>query len=375
MAGQFSVASEDPLIVVEDTAPDWRRRQRISSERYFSREYLARERAWFTGGWVFVGSKGQAPRDGDFITFDLMDQSILIVNQGGGVFRAFHNVCSHRGRRLVDDAAGNAERFRCTFHEWTYALDGSLRGVPYAKSFVDLDRSQCNLRPVRLDSWGHMLFANLDGQATSLTEYLGALRHCFEGWLDVSQPYKNRSIEQDSNWKLVLDNFYEFYHLDGLHPQRKGKLLAERGAFALFERHALQVNPYATGAAWAQERTNDWRRWLEVPHTRDCPLSFHLSLFPNTSIHVNPAFGGISVIQAVPHPADPARCTLNLWNLAMDDGPPDLSIREQGAQDFRNCPPHMAGLRSEAFGQQILSLYECRVSHFHAALDAHIGVA
>lgn len=366
---RYAVTSEQPLIVEEDTAPDWRSRARISKDRYFSRDELRRERAWFDAGWVFVGSTSQIEAVGDFLTVQLIDEPILVVNGEDGVIRAFYNVCSHRGRRLVDAAKGNAPRFRCVFHEWTYGLDGALRGVPHGTSFTDLDRSRCGLKPVRLEQWNGLLFVNLDGQAEPLSGYLGPMKQCLAGWIDAARVCAFHTIELRCNWKLVLDNFYEFYHLDGLHPQRRDKLVPEQGAFALFERHALQVNPYASDRNWDQSRSRSWQDWLDVPHTRACGFSFHLSLFPNTSVHINPGFGGTSVIQALPHPDDPERSSVNMWGLTLGDEPFDPSIRDQGTQDFQNCPPHVAGLRSRSFSEQIMSSYECRVSHFHAALD------
>jgi phenylpropionate dioxygenase-like ring-hydroxylating dioxygenase large terminal subunit len=365
----LSVANETPLILEEDAAPRWRRLARISADRYFSRERAERERAWFESGWVLVGSTTQLEAPGDFLGFQLLAEPLLIVRQPDRSLRAFYNVCSHRGRRLVDDAAGSAERFRCTFHEWTYGLDGELRGVPHAGTFPDLDRASCALKQVRLGEWNRLLFVNLDGRAEPLADYLGPMKDCFAGWLDSARVVGSRAIEQGCNWKLVLDNFYEFYHLDGLHPQRTGKLAPEHGAFALFARHALQVNPYAGQRDGPRLRSRRWQDWLDVPRTRECGFSFHLSLFPNISVHINPEFGGTSFIQSVPHPTDPERCTVNIWNFTLDDGPIDLTIREQGAQDLQNCAPHAAGLRSSAFREQTMSTYECRVSHFHAAID------
>jgi len=367
VANSFTVSNQDPLILEQDGAPSWRRRARIPKDRYFLRERAERERAWFEAGWVLVGSTVQLESPGDFLTAQLVDQPLLVVRQADGPIRAFHNVCSHRGRRLVDDTAGTAQRFRCTFHEWTYSLDGQLRGVPHGTTFPDLDRSACGLKSVRVAEWNRLVFVNLDGGAEPLADYLGPMKDCFAGWFETPRLVSSRSFEHGCNWKLLLDNFYEFYHLDGLHPQRTGKLVPEHGAFALFSRHALQVNPYASDRAWSPSRR--WQDWLDVPHTRECGFSFHLSLFPNTSVHINPEFGATTFIQAMPHSTDPERSTVNTWSFSFDEEPMDLSLRDQGAQDFANCLAHVAGLRSRAFCEQIMSSYECRVSHFHAALD------
>src|SRR5262249_39329669 len=214
-----------------------------------------RERAWFESGWVLIGSTVQIGSPGDFLTAQLVDQPVLVVRQADGSVRAFHNVCSHRGRRLVDEAARTAPRFRCTYHESTYSPDGELRGVPHGTTFPDLDRAACGLKPIRVAEWNRLVFVNLDGGAEPLPDYLGPMKDCFAGWFETPRLVSARSFEHNCNWKLLLDNFYEFYHLDGLHPQRTGRLVPEYGAFVLFSRHALQVNPYASERTWSPSRS------------------------------------------------------------------------------------------------------------------------
>jgi phenylpropionate dioxygenase-like ring-hydroxylating dioxygenase large terminal subunit len=104
---------------------------KIGTQAYLSTDYAAAERdRLFRKVWLQAGRLEDMPNVGDFITFDIMDDSIIIVREKDNTLRAFHNVCVHRGRRLVDtpsgkrNAVGNRKNFICGFHGWTYDLAG-----------------------------------------------------------------------------------------------------------------------------------------------------------------------------------------------------------------------------------------------------------
>jgi phenylpropionate dioxygenase-like ring-hydroxylating dioxygenase large terminal subunit len=322
---------------------------------------------------VIVGRTEKAAAPGDFFTFDLAGESILVVNDGG-TRRAFHNVCRHRGRRLVDAECGRAQALACPFHAWTYGLDGALRGVPCLAAFGDgFRKEEHGLAPVRAAEWGGLVFVNLDGRAEPLADWLAPLPECIDGWYRPDRLKKEGSVEIRGNWKLILDNFLEFYHLAGLHRQRVGRILPEESAFALFRRHAIQAIPLAARRGWPGVRTAEWRDWLVAERHREVGISYHLSLFPNVSVHVNPHVGTVGFVQGMPHPTDPMRSSMNVWKFMLDESPPEPWIEEQVQQDIDNMEPHSSGLRSVSFARQTLSAYECRVAHFHALIDAHLA--
>src|SRR5262249_32617404 len=156
---------------------------------------------------------------------------------------------------LVDSDCGNAKSFTCPFHAWTYGANGELQGIPCRESFaVEPNRERDGLRPVRLEEWGGLLFVNLDGSAAPLRGDLAPLTECIEGWYRPDRLKKEGSVEISGNWKLILDNFLEFYHLAGLHRQRVGKILPDESAFALFRHHAIQAIPMAARKGWSASR-------------------------------------------------------------------------------------------------------------------------
>jgi len=370
------IVSDEPLIFAEPGAADWKSRLHLSSERYFSREVLAQENErLFPRSWVIAGRVTDAPNPGDFFTVELFGEPVLVVCQTDGRHRAFSNVCQHRGRRLVDAAAGNASVLRCKYHSWTYAPSGELKAAPCEETFPSFDCARVALPSIRLDSWGGFLWVNLDGKAEPLQSWLGPVAGGLEGWFSptVKSQRQHEEVEIPCNWKLVLDNFFEFYHIAGLHLQRKGKLFPDDSGFALFRHHAVQVIPMAAKRDWKSWRTRNWRDWLAIERSRECGFGFHWTLFPNISVHVNPHVGSTGFIQILPHATDPERCRWRAWRLAMDDQPLAAWIDEQVQQDLDNMTPHAVGVRSRGFRGQRLSLLECRVAHFHATIDEYLA--
>ncbi|HKJ56460.1 MAG TPA: aromatic ring-hydroxylating dioxygenase subunit alpha [Nitriliruptoraceae bacterium] len=194
---------------------------------------LERETVW-AGGWVAVGHVEQVRSTGDTLVGTVADQPIVVTRTSSGELRGFHNVCRHRAARLVDQDC-QLRRFRCRYHSWTYALDGRLLGAPlFEGSDIPVDQQamfdtdhvagfdpgEMGLLEVRVDQWAHLVFANLDGTAVPLHEWLGDLPERLAGYrLDEAviqgrQPYTVRA-----NWKLVAENFMEYYHLPWVHPE------------------------------------------------------------------------------------------------------------------------------------------------------------
>ncbi|TDJ17766.1 MAG: Rieske (2Fe-2S) protein, partial [Gammaproteobacteria bacterium] len=109
---------------------------RIDAERFYSREWVAREweRLW-TRVWLIAGVVSDVQEPGDYFTFDLGRENILVTRTDSGDIKAFYNVCQHRGKRLISNELGSVPRFTCAFHSWQYALDGSLERITDEDTF------------------------------------------------------------------------------------------------------------------------------------------------------------------------------------------------------------------------------------------------
>jgi len=206
-----------------DTAPS-------SYDDSISPEFYALEReAIFQRTWLNVGRVEQLPRTGTYFTreLDSAGTSVIVVKDGGGEVRAFHNICRHRGNKLVwqdfprEETSGSCRQFTCKYHGWRYDLEGALTFVQQESEFFDLDMEKFGLVPVRCEVWEGFIFVNLDADAQPLRDYMGRLGAGIEGYPfeKMTQVHKYRA-EVGSNWKLFIDAFMEFYHAPVLHAKQ-----------------------------------------------------------------------------------------------------------------------------------------------------------
>ena len=193
---------------------------------YTSEAFLALENERiFAGAWVFAGFAHELPSAGDVAPITVAGRSLLLVRDTALRIRAFHNVCRHRNLKLVD-APGNAGRaIRCPYHSWTYGLDGALHLTPYfggrepRAAPPGFDRGRHGLVPVRSAAWHDWIFVNLDGAAPPIEEFTAPLRSRLEG-VDLARAHHIATIdfgEVAANWKLILENFIEPYHVQFVH--------------------------------------------------------------------------------------------------------------------------------------------------------------
>jgi phenylpropionate dioxygenase-like ring-hydroxylating dioxygenase large terminal subunit len=200
----------------------------FSVEPYISREYAAAEsdRLW-PKVWQHAGRVEELPNVGDFLTYDIGEDSILVVRAAEGVLKAYHNVCSHRGRRLVDTPAGahsahgNKHAFICGFHSWRYDLNGTCTFKLDEQDWKgELSDACTRLSEVKVDTWGGWIFVNMDPTCVSLREYLEpAASHLDPFELDKMRYKWRQWVIFDCNWKTAIEAFMEPYHVTGTHTQ------------------------------------------------------------------------------------------------------------------------------------------------------------
>ena len=242
----------------------------ISTDRYTSPEYAARERETiWKKAWQIVGRVEDVPKPGDWKKYQIVDQSFIVVRGKDQELRGFVNACRHRGNALCITDTGNAKRgFLCQYHLWSYDLNGRLKGMLRENLAGPIDKEQNSLLPVAVDTFAGFIFLNPDPGAPPLREYLGAeVVELLEPYnidefitvMDVSEPI-------ECNWKVVMDAFEEGYHINGIHPQLLQVLhINPRTArYRFFENHSVAVAPFEVAGASAQEQVEGM---LALPET------------------------------------------------------------------------------------------------------------
>jgi Rieske 2Fe-2S family protein len=190
-------------------------------QRYFvSPEVFAEEqKAIFSSQWVLVGHQSQIPKTGDYLVEWVAGESLIILRDQKGIVRGFYNVCRHRGTRLCEEQSGHSSAIQCTYHAWTYALDGRLIGAPQMETAPGFEKADYGLHAVHVALWEGFIFVNLAADPAPLEEVFAPLAGKFSHWnLPVLCSAKRIDYDVRANWKLIFENYSECYHCPGVHP-------------------------------------------------------------------------------------------------------------------------------------------------------------
>jgi len=200
----------------------------ISVDAYISPEYARAERdKLWRKVWLQAGRLEEIPKVGNFITFEILDDSVVIVRTAPDQIRAYHNVCSHRGRRLIDvpqgarNAQGWRTQFVCGFHGWRFNLNGDNTHIPHKDDWQgQLEDSCSSLTPVKFDTWGGWIWINLDPDSESLQQFLAPAAEMLDPFQLQNMRFRWRKWGIfDCNWKVAMEAFNETYHVQTTHPE------------------------------------------------------------------------------------------------------------------------------------------------------------
>jgi Rieske 2Fe-2S family protein len=211
---------------IRDERQTWRPRPTLAGRDYRDEEVWEeeKERIWHAT-WVCVGRAEEVERPGDYRTYDVAGESIVVTRNQAGELRGYYNVCSHRGTRLVDEGAGSVRKvFRCPYHAWTFDLDGRLVGTPNVEEDEHFDRDDYPLHRVHLDTYAGFLFANLsEGEPMPLREFLDSgaesLTHYDRFGMQDLRIGHRIVYEVRANWKIIVENYNECLHCPTIHPE------------------------------------------------------------------------------------------------------------------------------------------------------------
>ena len=274
---------------------DWDRRG-LPGWTYHSDALLELEKEHlFRNHWQIVGHISDVPNAGDYLTMDVVGERALVVRGKDGVVRAFHNMCRHRGSRVVADEQGNCKNaLVCPFHGWVYNLDGTLRGAARPRSFPDLDKDEFGLAPLDLEIWMGFIFIRFrkGGPQPSVAELLRPMEAEFANYRAAEMVPSWGIWTQTSpvNWKSVRDVDNEGYHVAMAHPALQDLYGA-----------TYYDEPFVNGVSrsFATYNPHAGRRWSVRHYVRISPRPQHLpeelreawvyyGIFPNAVIAATP---------------------------------------------------------------------------------------
>ena len=178
----------------------------------------------FTQNWVCAGFAHELGKPGDAVPVTVAGKPVLLLRNQEDEIAAFHNVCRHRCLKLIDQPTNVGKRIRCPYHAWAYDLDGSLLATPNFGGIKQhrldgFDPADHGLHPVRVAIWHDWIFVNLSGDAPPFEDYAAPLINRLDG-IDFGkvQPVATLDFgEVETNWKFLMENFIEPYHVPIVH--------------------------------------------------------------------------------------------------------------------------------------------------------------
>lgn len=334
---------------------------RADREWYTAPALLNEERSRvFASGWVLVCSSEDLVSPGDFVSTEVAGEPVVVVRDGAGTVRAFHNLCPHRGLLLLEGCGRVEERIRCPYHDWSFGLDGSLERVPQRSTqFPGMDPSLWGLLGVGVTEWCGLVLVNVSGEARPLAEQAAGL-------IELIEPlFAGRTVllaterhEVRCNWKLLIENHIDFYHLWYLHRDSLGAYRHADVRRVQLGDHFYSLAPLIDTAAAPREL------WWADPETQE-GIGAHL-LFPNLGIVTTGSY--IVTYDAMPLAPDRSEFTVRLRGL--EGSEPDGYLKELYAfldQDMAVCERMQRALASSRWALGPLAVgHEQPVVEFQA---------
>jgi phenylpropionate dioxygenase-like ring-hydroxylating dioxygenase large terminal subunit len=362
------------------------RRGGLAPWTYFNTELFQIEQdQLFRRHWQLACHVSDVPAAGDWCTFDLSGERALIVRGRDGIVRAFHNVCRHRGSRVVAGERGRCKTAMvCPFHGWSFNLDGTLRAVPQARTFPKLDPVEHGLLPLEHEVWNGFVFVRFKpGPQPSVTSLLaGHAKEISSYGLEDLRPFGRPTRELiEVNWKAVRDVDNEGYHVPIAHP-------ALHDLYGLDYRDERPVN----GISRSEGRISgsSHRIWSVRNYVKLRPQPVHvaeqsrdrwvyLGLFPNVVIMLYPEIVGF--YQEIP--IGIGKTVQRVAYYARPDARREARVARYlahridkitGAEDVQLIKWSWEAMQSSGFAGMILSDLEAGVRAYHDMLRRVIPV-
>ena len=376
-APQVTGYRSDERMLHRDAMRSWS----LPSRFYTTQEAfdLERERI-FHRTWQYVCHVEDLPQPGSYQSFDFADRYAFVIRDSAGGLRAFHNVCRHRGHRLVSDAGRCAAGIiTCPYHAWTYHSDGRLRSARGTSGLPDFDPADFRLREVRVETFLNLVFVNFDPDAQPLAEQTGGLadeiRHYVPGVESLTRA-ASREWRVRCNWKIVLDNFLECNHCQVAHP-----------GFARLvdlETYRAQTHGQYTTLTMDGGEGGDSAYHYDADDPTQCAVFWHL--WPMLTFNVVPGPANMALFYV--RPLGP-NLTLEISDYYYESA--ELTPEQQARIDFGNdtvqaedillCESVQRGMESGAFTQgrficnpQAPHISEHAVHHFQLLVAQSLGL-
>lgn len=323
----------------------------------------------FARTWQWVGSSTLVQRPGDFFTYDLFGEPIVITRGQDGQLRGFSNVCLHRAGPVAV-GKGNRKSLQCRYHGWTYGLDGRLLNAPDFEGVKNWSKEAFCLRGLRVTEWAGFVFVNLDPNAPEFLETLGSIPSEVQATgfdVDHMQLVERRDYLIDCNWKVYVDNYLEGYHIPIAHPGLFREIDFDQYRVETHRFYSKQHAPIRANGDEAIPGRD--RRYLRGDGEQD---ALYYWLFPNLMFNFYPDNMSINIIVPLDHERT---LTIFEWYFNQPGSGAGWESMQQSIafsdeiqqEDIEICTAVQRGLKSSAYNQGRFSVkHENGVHHFQS---------
>tara|TARA_B100000700_G_scaffold318795_1_gene412692 strand:+ start:288 stop:1463 length:1176 start_codon:yes stop_codon:yes gene_type:complete len=296
MKNIYDIISKEKLDVVSNSIE---KAHGLPNECYLNGDYIEIERKKiFEDKWVVVGVASSLPDPGDAKPFDLLGIPLILIRDKENNIRVFHNVCSHRGYKLMQKPCNLKNVIRCPYHSWSYDFNGNLIATPHLGGMnknedVNFDNIKSNLKEVRSYVWLDLIMINISNNEIAFDEYIKPLEDRWEKfWTKEDQKLIHRAsdygyflLEAKCNWKFAIENYCESYHLPWVHPglNSYSKIDDHYHIQGLPNRFAGQ------GTVVYNPQFNDGKEFPSFPGWSKEKLNYaeYVALFPNVMLGIH----------------------------------------------------------------------------------------
>lgn len=349
----------------------------VDANRYTDPDVLALEiERVFQQSWIVATPLWRVSAPNRYAVIRESGVDVVVTRDAGGSLRAFRNSCLHRGSRLAH-GCGHATDLQCGYHGWKYGLDGSLKSVPGASGFGEINVAKMRLVPIPMKVSGGMVWVNLSDDPPPLEASLGDIASELAPYqLDQMIPVEERVFSIPVNWKSMIENAFDYYHVAEVHRHTIHAHVDSQPELAFYGDHIrqnLHIAPYG------------WRRLLDRRCSRGGPYTerqmsrlFKYTIFPNTMLNVLPYH--LTVMRFWP---DGVGGTRLHYSFCKRKGARGVELmRAYGtwlasrlilAEDVRMLVRCQQELDPAAVPHHLLHDYEAAASHFHAVLGRRLN--
>ncbi len=357
----------------------------LPNEAFTSDAFFELERkTLFPRSWLLAGLVSDIADKGDARPVEVAGRSLILGHAQDGDIRAFHNVCPHRGARLLTEPVTRQPVMTCPYHAWTFGMDGGLRNRPnYDGPDKHNDGRNAGgerpcLFPVRTQVWHDWIFVNLDGKAPAFEDYITGGGDRFDGYdLDAFRFAHRMSFSFACNWKLAVENYCDNYHVFKVHPALNDAMSwdeASRRPMDVAGRH-LSTEYWFKDVDKGQLGN---KSGVGLPKPHGLPNELHSKmvysvLFPNTAINVYPANLQLVLFE----PVSAGETNMHMWFYFVGDAaeaPAYAEARQTLYDDWSNlnfedediCRRLQEGRHCDAYdGGRLAPYWDIGTVHFH----------